>query len=208
MANLYPEFFKRLDERADALFYVQPRLVTHIDAGAQQAAHNLYDERLQADGHILDLMSSYRSHLPDKFAQVEGLGLNQQEMDENPLLDDSMVYDINTNAELPFASNQFDGVVCTASVQYMTRPDDTFVEVARILKPGCPFIVTFSNRMFPSKAVLAWRASDDAAHIRLVKSYFDCAPAFERLQVKSYTPEGGDPLYAVMAYKAGLSTKN
>jgi SAM-dependent methyltransferase len=207
MKKLYPEFFRRVDETPDELFYQTPRLrVSHIDEGANQAACNLYDELLPSGGNILDLMAGWESHLPNKFSSVLGLGLNKTELEYNPLLTENVVYDLNLFDKLPFKDNQFDGVVCTASVQYMTRPDDTFAEIARSLKPGAPFIITFSNRMFPSKAVLAWRASDDAAHLRLVKSYFSQVAAFTESSMRSFVPAQGDPLYAVWAYKRKVVT--
>jgi SAM-dependent methyltransferase len=202
MKKLYPEFFRRVDETPDELFYQTPRLqVSHIDEGADRAAYTIYDELLPANGDILDLMAGWESHLPNKFRSVVGLGLNLTELERNPLITKSVVYDLNRSDTLPFETDQFDGVVCTASVQYMTRPDDTFAEIARSLKPGAPFIVAFSNRMFPSKAVLAWRSSDDAAHVRLVKSYFSQVPAFTDVSMRSFVPAQGDPLYVVWAYK-------
>ncbi len=201
MNNLLPEFFRRVDEQPDMFFYEKPRRVKHIDEAASGAAEALYNELLPARGQILDLMSSYHSHLPDKFSKVVGLGLNLAELSENPSLSESVIHDLNLNAELPFQDQQFDGVVCTVSVQYMTRPDDTFKEIARVLKPGAPFVVTFSNRMFPTKAVLAWRASDDAAHARLVKSYFAQANDFGDVCTRCHVPEEGDPLYAIWAFK-------
>jgi SAM-dependent methyltransferase len=202
MNKLYPEFFRRVDEAPDELFYETPRLqVSHIDKGADKAAFDIYNELLPENGDILDLMAGWESHLPNKFRSVVGLGLNRKELESNPIITESVVYDINTTENLPFKDNQFDGAVCTASVQYMTRPDDTFAEIARSLKPGAPFIVAFSNRMFPSKAVLAWRASDDAAHTRLVRSYFSQVPAFSDVSTRSFVPAEGDPLYVVWAYK-------
>ena len=202
MNKLFPEFFKRLDERPDKLFYTEPRRVKHIDEEASRAAECLYDELLPAGGDVLDLMASYYSHLPKKFGRVVGLGLNRTELTENKLIDEFVIQDINRVPQLPFENNTFDAVVCTVSIQYMTRPDDTFTEVARILKPEAPFIVTFSNRMFPTKAILAWRASDDEAHLRLVKSYFKQAPSFGPVHTKIYAPQAGDPLYAAWAYKS------
>jgi SAM-dependent methyltransferase len=202
MNKLYPEFFKRVDETPDELFYQTPRLqISHIDEGADKAAFDIYNELLPEKGDILDLMAGWESHLPDKFRSVVGMGLNSLELESNPVLTKSIVYDLNSNEHLPFNDNQFDGVVCTVSVQYMTRPDDTFAEIARSLKPGAPFIVAFSNRMFPSKAVLAWRVSDDAAHMRLVKSYFSQVPAFTDVSMRSFVPAQGDPLFVVWAYK-------
>ncbi len=203
MTKLFPEFFRRADERADHYFYRQPRFVSHIDDAASEAASELYDELLPENGRVLDLMSSYYSHLPDKFAGVTGLGLNREELDHNPSIDHSVIHDLNANVTLPFEDNSFDGSICTVSVQYMVHPIDTFYEVARSLKPGAPFVVTFSNRMFPTKAVLAWRSSDDASHLRLVRSYFENVQCFGRTYSQHHTPTGGDPLYALWAYKLG-----
>jgi hypothetical protein len=61
----YPEeSFRRTDEAPDEEFYRTPRLVTHIDDGAIAAVTQLYRELFPPDGEILDLMSSWISHLP------------------------------------------------------------------------------------------------------------------------------------------------
>jgi SAM-dependent methyltransferase len=201
MKKLLPEFFRREDEWPDALFYARPRFVAHLDEAASRAAFRLYDELLPEGDHILDLMAGYLSHLPDKFARVTGLGLNRKELSHNPSLSDFVILDLNQPVFLPFASESLGGAVCTVSVQYMTRPLETFAEVARSLRPGAPFIVTFSNRFFPTKAVLAWRATDDAAHVRLVRSYFQSTPLFGPTFSQHFEPETGDPLFSVWAYR-------
>lgn len=201
MTNLYPEFFRRLDERPDEFFYQRPRPSRHLDEAASERAFGLYDELLAAGGVVLDLMAGESSHLPDKFDRVVGLGLNLEELRANPVIDQPVIFDLNRQKRLPFHAEEFDGVVCTASVQYMTRPGDTFSEVARCLQPGAPFVVTFSVRMFPSKAVLAWRSSDDSAHVRLVASYFHRTPEFGPLRRRNFVPANGDPLYSLWAVK-------
>lgn len=201
MTQLYPEFFQRLDESPDASFYARPRLVTHIGEAASRAARELY-ERLLPDGHVLDLMASYYSHLPPRLNRVTGLGLNAVELGRNPAITHAVVRDINCEPTLPFAEASFSGAVCTVSVQYLTKPTCVFAEVARCLEPGAPFVVTFSNRMFPTKAVLAWRTSDDAAHARLVRHYFAAAGAYGEVHFEDCSPTEGDPLYALWAYKA------
>ncbi|MEX2533988.1 MAG: methyltransferase domain-containing protein [Trueperaceae bacterium] len=201
MTNLYPEFFRRIDERPDDLFYQRPRPSQHLDDAASDRACQLYDELLPAGGVVLDLMAGESSHLPDKFERVVGLGLNLEELEANEAVQQPVIFDINRHAQLPFHDEVFDGAVCTVSVQYMTRPGDTFADVARCLRPGAPLIVTFSVRMFPSKAVLAWRSSDDSAHVRLVASYFHRTPAFGPLRRRNIVPPQGDPLYAQWALK-------
>lgn len=203
-----PEHFDRVDEAPDAEFYVQPRLVVHIDAGAIRAVERLYAEILPPHGSILDLMSSWRSHFPSDFPveRLLGLGMNAAEMAENPQLNEYAVHDLNADPRLPFASDQFDGAVDTVSVQYLTRPLEVFAEVHRVLRPGAPFIVTFSNRCFPTKAVRIWRGLGDREHLQLVAGYFQYSAEWTDLRAEQRTPSGaydGDPLFAVHARKPG-----
>lgn len=203
-----PEYFVRQDESPDRDFYREPRLVVHIDERAISAAGALYAEILPAGGEILDLMSSWRSHLPPAFPinRLVGLGMNAVELRENPQLDAYTVHDLNRDPHLPFSSNQFDGVINTVSVQYLTRPLEIFAEVYRVLRPGCPFIVTFSNRCFPTKAVRIWSALDDQEHTQLVAAYFRQSGPWADLHFedRSGSPRGlGDPLFGVYAYKEG-----
>ena len=150
-------------------------------------------------------MSSWRSHWPADHpkTRLAGLGLNAVEMAENPDLDDYLIHDINRSPELPFADREFDAVVITVSVQYLTHPISVFQEVHRILKPGGVFIVTFSNRMFPTKAVRIWRIARDRDRIDLVAAYLDAAD-FADIQGGLTNPETSppdDPLFLVTATK-------
>lgn len=199
MNELRPEFFRRFDERPDALFYRRPRSASHIDEAARGAVRVVYDEILPDGGRVLDLMAGVRSHLGARCRSVVGLGMNADEMHANPRIDEAVVFDLNRPSELPFPDGAFDGAVCTVSVQYMTRPVETFADVARVLRPGAPFAVAFSRRMFEPKAVLAWRASDDAAHLRLVHAYFAGAALFGEVRERHHRPEGGDPVHVLWA---------
>jgi SAM-dependent methyltransferase len=199
MSQLVPEFFRRLDERPDALFYQRPRTASHIDDAACAAVRSFHDELLPAGGRVLDLMAGVRSHLSARYGHVVGLGMNADELHANLSVDTVVIHDLNRDVELPFAPASFDGVVCTVSVQYMTRPVATFASVARLLVPGAPFVVAISRRMFEQKAVLAWRASDDAAHLRLVRTYFTEAPGFGPVEERHHEPPHGDPLHVLWA---------
>src|SRR5262245_51065096 len=66
--------FAREDESPDELFYSFPRRVVHIDDGAIAALGRLYAEVLPSGGRLLDLMSSWRSHLPVGFKTREVVG--------------------------------------------------------------------------------------------------------------------------------------
>jgi SAM-dependent methyltransferase len=195
-----PAAYAREDEAADDEFYAFPRKVVHIDEDAIAALGRLYAEVLPAGGRLLDFMSSWRSHLPDGFAAAEvvGLGLNAEEMADNPQLTRFVVHDVNREPRLPFGDAEFDGAMCAVSVQYLTHPLRIFREVARVLRPGAPFVVAFSNRCFPTKAVAAWLYAGDDQHVELVRSYFESAGGFADVKEEDRSPGGyGDPLYAV-----------
>lgn len=201
-----PEHFARLDEDQDAEFYEMPRKVVHIDDNAIEAVKQFFRDTLPADGVILDLMSSWRSHWPAATPKQKlvGLGMNAEEMSENPDLDDFVIHDLNTNPQLPFEDATFDAVVVTVSIQYMTQPVEVFCEVHRILKPGGLFAVIFSNRMFPTKAVAIWRSLNDRQHAELIGAYFHQAGNYTGIEAQDRTPQGvgpTDPLYVVMARK-------
>ena len=200
------EYFSREDESDDGLFYTQPRFVVHIDELAIAAVGRVFREQILANSVVLDLMSSWRSHWPADHPKqrLVGLGMNAAEMADNPDLDDYVVHDLNQDPELPFADDLFDAVVVTVSVQYLTRPVETFQQVNRVLKPGGIFIVTFSNRMFPTKAVRLWRGTSDQGHLDLVYSYLEYAGEFEDIKGALTNPEDGgrgDPLFAVISRK-------
>jgi len=150
-------------------------------------------------------MSSWRSHLPGvlRAREVVGLGLNAEEMADNPGLTAAVVHDLNREPRLPFDTAAFDGAMCAVSIQYVIYPVQVFRDVRRVLKPGAPFVVSFSNRCFPTKAVAVWLASTDAQHRLLVRAYFEAAGGWRDVTDEDRSPDGnGDPLYAVWAHTA------
>ena len=153
-------------------------------------------------GRLLDLMSSWRSHLPPGAGHVVGLGLNAEEMADNPALTRHVVHDLNRDPRLPFGDGEFDGATCAVSIQYVTHPVRLFREVHRVLRPGAPFVVSFSNRCFPTKAVAVWLGSTDQQHVMLVRAYFEAAGGFTDVTAEDRSPGGGDPLHAVWARRA------
>ena len=207
MSEDYPQtWFRRGDESPDPRFYSVARKVTHIDDGAIAAVTSLYAELLPEGAEVLDLMSSWRSHLPPARAgRVVGLGMNAEELADNPQLDEVLVADLNADPVLPFGDASFDAVVCCVSVQYLTRPTEVFAEVARVLRPDGPFVITFSNRCFPDKAVAAWMAGGDEDHVTLVSDYFERTPGFGPVEAGASRPGWGDPLYAVWARSLSTS---
>jgi len=206
--KLGPEHFERVDESDDAGFYTQPRLVTHIDDEACNALAVWYMNNLPAGGDILDLMSSWVSHLPPdiSFERVAGLGMNAVELEANNRLTEHVIHDLTANPVLPYDDASFDACLIAVSVQYLTRPTEVFTEIARVLRPGGVCAVSFSNRLFPTKAIAVWRAMDDRGHARLIGYYFDEAGDFEQPEFTDLSPHPGatDPLFLVTARRKSL----
>ncbi len=211
---LKPVQREKLDTTNDNDFYAFPRFVTHVDQGFIDQLTNLYGERLQPKTRILDLMSSWVSHLPDglEFAHIEGHGMNQEELAKNPRLDHYFVQNLNDNPKLPLEDQTLDAVLIAVSVQYLQYPEAIFSEIHRILKPGGQVIISFSNRMFYQKAISAWRDGTDALRIQLVKNYFKSVSGFSKPEVimnVSSVPSflqmlgmmGVDPFYAIVSSK-------
>ncbi len=199
-----PGFFNRVDQQPDDEFYEPLRLVTHIDDGAIAAVRDLYDEQ-EVGGHVLDLMSSWVTHLRRPPASLTALGMNARELAANPQATAMVVHDLNVDPFLPFDDGRFDAVLCCVSVDYLVRPVDVFAEAARVLRPGGPFICTFSNRLFPTKAIKGWLRASESQRLEIVAKYFRRAggwetPTAERRTTRSHV---GDPLDAVWARRAG-----
>lgn len=146
----------RQDEADDGIFYAQPRRVHHIDSRARQELQALYGRLLTPGSRVLDLMAGWRSHLPDYGLTVTGLGMNGAEMAENPALAEHRVHDLNRKPGLPFTDAAFDAVVCSLSIEYLTRPLEVLTDLRRVLRPGGLVVVSFSERWFPTKAIGLW----------------------------------------------------
>jgi hypothetical protein len=210
------EPFTRTNEDKDPMFYKNPRLVTHVDDTAISVIRRIYGQILKNGTKVLDLMSSWRSHVPQniKLASLIGLGLNREEMLQNPQLTDHIIHDLNREPLLPFTDNEFDAVICTVSVEYLIHPFEVFEDIARILKTDGYFIVTFSNRWFPPKVIRIWTELHDFERMGLVLEYFLQTGLYKNLNTYSmrglprdeddrYYPVTpySDPVYAVWGQK-------
>jgi len=212
--------FRREDEKNDAAFYQRPRMVQHIDDTAMGVIGQIYGQHLAPGMRVLDLMSSWRSHVPAgaELSAMTGLGMNEKELAANPQLTERVIHDLNRDPELPFAPAYFDAAICTVSVEYLTRPFAVFEELARVLRPGAPLVVTFSDRWFPPKAIRIWSQLHEFERMGLVTEYFRSSGGFTALETVSvrglprpvddkYFPQRitADPVFAVIGKKAGGS---
>ncbi|GGB42369.1 methyltransferase type 11 [Sphingomonas metalli] len=198
--GLPPEAFAKQDGGSDLDFYAPTRLVTHIDEAAVEALTRHYESRLKPGDRVLDLMSSWVSHLPPGLDfDVVGHGMNAEELAANPRLGRWFVQDLNQDAVLPEADEAFDAVLVCVGVQYLQHPLAVFREIRRVLKPDGVAIASFSNRCFPTKAVAIWRALDMNGQAALIRLYLEKA-GFQDVQAHLLADgRSGDPLIAVEA---------
>ena len=194
--------FTKIDAEEDEIFYEPPRLVCHIDDGAIAALTEFYRNVLPAGGVLLDLMSSWVSHLPPEigYAEVIGHGMNATELAANQRLTRWFVQNLNRDSGLPLTDASIDAAMICVSIQYLEQPVGVLRELARVLRPGAPLVISFSNRCFWTKAVAIWRALDDSGHARLVERYLRHA-GFERIdthQLAEWVEDVSDPMTAVV----------
>lgn len=209
--------FQRKDERPDPLYYQNSRLTRHIDDRAIQVVKNLYGGLIHNGMQVLDLMSSWQSHLPETLhlKKLSGLGLNAEEMGKNEVLNDWVVHDLNENPVLPYDDESYDAVICTVSIEYLIDPETVFKDIGRILKSGGVFVVTFSNRWFPEKVINIWKDLHEFERMGFVLEYFQKSNIFKNLETysirglprprndKYFTKlKDSDPIYAVWGYRA------
>lgn len=200
LEGLPPNAFAKEDPADDADFYVAPRFETHIDDEAIAALTAFYRRVLPPGGVVLDLMSSWISHLPPEgeYGEVIGHGMNAEELAANRQLSRWFLQDLNRQPALPLADASVDAAVICVGIQYLQSPVDVLSDLRRVLKPGGLVAISFSNRCFPTKAVQLWLSLDDDDHARLVSVYLDRAGfgeiAAERLRQGGWN---SDPMIVV-----------
>ena len=201
-ANTVPQILseadqKKIDTGNDESFYRSPRFVTHADDDFLARLTELYASVMSPGDRVFDAMSSWVSFLPPpSFNRVVGHGLNRAELEANEQLDEFFVQDFNADQTLPLGDEQFDIVCCALSVQYLQYPGAIFTEFERILAPGGSVVVSFTNRMFPTKAVRAWRSRSMDERAALVEEYLTTS-GFSQIERVVDQP-GSDPFYAVI----------
>lgn len=195
-----PDWFDRQDESPDELFYEQPRFVRHIDQETIYELTDFYREFIPAGSKVLDLMSSWISHLPEEveYAHVSGLGMNEAELKANRRLDDYVVHNLNDNPVLPYARDRYDRILIAVSVQYLTRPIEVLQSARDVLGTDGALCIAMSHRLFPTKAVKVFHALDPKDRNVLVQHYLARA-GFRDMSTEERLSPGADPLWLVTA---------
>ena len=197
--QLPADWFRRIDETPDEDFYLAPRFVAHIDQGTIDALCAFYSEFIPAGSDVLDLMSSWISHLPDDLSlgRVSGLGMNEAELAANPQLGDFCVHNLNDQPRLPYPEGTFDRVILAVSVQYLTRPLEVMASARDVLRDGGAICIAMSHRLFPTKAILAFHELKASERIQLVGHYLKSA-GFSDVVLEDRSPPNADPLWLVI----------
>ena len=200
-----PEDLKRQDETSDLSFYSQPRFVTHIDDECIASLSNVYSQLFQENDDVLDICSSWISHFPKEpiLGNVVGVGMNEQELAENKRLSSYIVKDLNQEPSLPFEDESFNVVVNAVSIDYLNKPKDIFNEIWRVLKPNGFAVMSWSNRMFPTKVVNIWLRASEEDRVKIVQAYFlHNGAEFTNVRGYQIKTKGTDPLYVVVGTKS------
>ncbi len=158
------------DNSDDEIFYQEPRFVHHLSDSFRTRLTNLYSEYLLKHYIILDLMSSWVSHLPPniRYKKVIGHGMNQAELSSNERLDYFFVQNLNKKQNMPIEDSSIDVGLIVAGWQYLQYPEMVSLELSRVIKSDSLLIISFTNRAFWTKSPNIWTYSSEEERIDYV----------------------------------------
>ena len=170
--KLSPYDRNKSDISDDEIFYHQPRFVHHLSDSFRNRLTSLYSEYLLNHHIILDLMSSWVSHLPSNisYKKVIGHGMNEAELSSNERLDRFFVQNLNKKQNMPIEDSSVDVGLIVAGWQYLQYPEKVSLELSRVIKSDSLLIISFTNRAFWTKAPNIWTYSSEEKRIEYVTS--------------------------------------
>ena len=191
----------------DGLVTAEAEDIDRIVEEAARAAEEKGEEfamPAMPEGDDASDLSSTLSITP-AYARIAGLGMNKQELKANKDLTEWKVYDLNKmvlmkkKLRLPYDDETFDFVTCALSIDYFVDPLALAREMRRVVhQQSGVAILTFSNRMFPTKAIKLWRDATEATRVEIARNVLHFA-GFEIVEAFEIIAPGGDsdPLWAV-----------
>ena len=200
----------KIDISDDEIFYNQPRYVHHLSSSFRTRLTNLYSKYLLNHHVILDLMSSWVSHLPSniRYKKVIGHGMNDAELSSNKRLDSYWVQNLNNIQNMPIEDSSIDIGLIVAGWQYLQYPEKVSLELSRIIKSDSILIISFTNRAFWTKAPNIWTYSSEEKRIEYVNNVLTAngwkiekvfnEKTYEKKLFGFYAEEG-DPFFSVVA---------
>ena len=201
---------QKQDETNDSLFYSSPKFVYHLDSNFRKNLSELYEEEIENNSSVLDIMSSWDSYLPKniKYKKVIGHGLNKEELEKNKAFDNYWIQNFNINQKIPLENETIDCCLMVAAWQYLQYPEKIAEEIARILNPKGKFIIAFSNRAFWHKAPNIWTYSSEKERIEYVRNILINNGFSEPKVIEKFTQDNSflpfinrDPFYCVISKK-------
>ena len=201
----------KFDDSSDLLFYAKPRFVHHLDLSFRLRLTKLYESIIKQESIILDLMSSWVSHLPDiRYKSVIGHGMNKFELENNKQIDSYWIQDLNNNHKLPLENNSIDYCLLVAGWQYLQYPEIISSEVLRVIRPNGRFIISFSNRAFWNKAPNIWLESNEKQRINYISDVLEAqgwnidkvySESLRTTSLLGLFSTPSDPFYSVVGIK-------
>ena len=201
---------EKIDTSDDQIFYQQPRYVHHLSEPFRSRLTSLYSEYLLKHHVILDLMSSWVSHLPTniRYKKVIGHGLNEAELITNKRLDRFWIQNLNKTQNMPIEDSCIDVGLIVAGWQYLQYPEKVSLELSRIIKPDSFLIISFTNRAFWTKSPNIWTYSSEENRMEYVNSVLTSSgwtiekllneKTYEKKLFGLYSVES-DPFFSVIA---------
>lgn len=201
--------FLRKIEDDDAVFYDAVDSKPPVDQVAIEQLKLFFAHQLKDNTKILDLMAAPDSYLPEQFTllDVTGLGVKESDMQQNPVLNHRVVHDLNRSPKLPFEDHEFDTIICSFAIEYMTKPQKVFLELSRILKPGGKVIISFSEHFYQKKVIALWEDVHPFERMGVVLEYFRQSGQFENLRsesIRGLIKNDDDPFISKNAYSCPL----
>ena len=168
--NLSNNDRNKIDTSDDKFFYKKPRYVHHLSLSFRTRLTDLYTKYLTKNHIILDLMSSWVSHLPTdtKYKKIIGHGMNEAELSANNRLDSFWVQNLNQTQQIPIKDSSIDVGLIVAGWQYLQYPENVSLELSRIIKSDSLLIISFTNRAFWTKSPNIWTYSSEEKRIEYV----------------------------------------
>ncbi|CAL8584224.1 hypothetical protein XPA_009827 [Xanthoria parietina] len=197
---------------------------------------------------ILDLCTSWVSHFPkdmetlavstardqgheahpsDEELEVIGLGMNEAELNANPILSHRILQDLNTEPKITLppsnssssssSSSTLDATTCVVSIDYLTHPLTVLRSIHALTRPQGSIHLVVSNRCFPTKVAGEWLRVSEEERLEMVGRYLWWS-GWEGVEVVDLCEKGGkamgmlervfgagagDPLWVVRGVKGG-----
>ncbi len=202
---------QKLDETDDSQFYAEPRFVYHLDSNFRKSLTQIYQDEIETNSVILDLMSSWDSYLPsgNKYKKIIGHGLNKQELKRNKAFESYWIQNFNLNQEIPLEDKSIDYCLMVAAWQYLQYPEFLVKEISRVLSKKGKFLISFSNRAFWNKSPNIWINSNEEERIQYVRKVLISNGFQEPRIIRKFTSQNFslipffkvDPFYCVIASK-------